>query len=160
MIRKFLFVFLYALSVNAAFGQTACPVGAAPGSPQCGPDSGTSRAAPTPPQPTGEWIKTWGAIANSSNGEAGSAVGKFSQEEAEQAALRQCAIEGASDCKVKLVYKNQCSALIASDSQSFFQASPTESRAVELAKENCEKTGASSCKVIYSECTKPVFRKY
>lgn len=44
----------------AAIAQTACPNGVAPGSPQCGPDSGTSRANPAPPQPTGRWIKTWG----------------------------------------------------------------------------------------------------
>lgn len=45
----------------SAFAQTACPNGVAPGSPQCGSDLGTSRAIPAAPQPTGEWIKTWGA---------------------------------------------------------------------------------------------------
>lgn len=76
-----------------------------------------------------------GAIANSnSTGEAGSAVGKLSEEEAERVALRQCAVGGAGDCKVQLTYKNQCSALVASDSESFFQASPTEVRAINLAK--------------------------
>lgn len=63
-----------------------------------------------------------GAIANSnSTGEAGSAVGKLSEEEAERVALRQCAVGGAGDCKVQLTYKNQCSALVASDSESFFR---------------------------------------
>lgn len=63
--RYFIFVFLFL--ANNAYAQTACPNGVAPGSPQCGPDSGTSRGEIPlpPPQPTGEWIKTWGAIVNS-----------------------------------------------------------------------------------------------
>ncbi|APP74566.1 DUF4189 domain-containing protein [Xanthomonas vesicatoria] len=145
----------------AAFAQTACPVGVAPGSPQCGPDSGTSRANEAPPQPTGEWIKTWGAIAGSdSTGEAGTAANKISQTEAEEAAIRQCEIGGAGDCKIDLVYRNQCAALVSGDSGSFFQASPTEQRAIEIAKRKCAKNGGGSCKVVYSECTSPIFRKY
>lgn len=60
--RYLLFVFLFL--ANNAYAQTACPNGVAPGSPQCGPDSGTSRGEIPlpPPQPTGEWIKTWGQL--------------------------------------------------------------------------------------------------
>ncbi|WP_372176894.1 DUF4189 domain-containing protein [Xanthomonas axonopodis pv. phyllanthi] len=163
MARTFLFIFLNAISLGAAFGQTACPVGVAPGSPQCGSDSGTSRGetpAP-PPRPTGEWIKTWGAIANSSaTGGAGTTVGKLSENEAKRAALRQCAANRATDCKVKLTYQNQCAALISSSSQTFFQASPTEARAINLATKSCEESDSGSCKVMYSECTKPIFNKY
>lgn len=37
-------------SANSVLSQTACPSGVAPGSPQCGPDSGTSRGdLPIPP---------------------------------------------------------------------------------------------------------------
>ncbi|WP_406645253.1 DUF4189 domain-containing protein [Pseudomonas quasicaspiana] len=148
-------------ALASAFAQTACPGGVAPGSPQCGPDSGTSRADSAPARPTGEWIKTWGAIAHSRTmGEAGSAVGKLSEGEAEQAALRQCAIEGTSDCKVSLTYYNQCAALVASDSQSFFQASVSERRSIKLAKESCEESNSGTCKVIYSECTEPIFWRY
>ncbi|WP_082925799.1 DUF4189 domain-containing protein [Xanthomonas nasturtii] len=163
MVRIFLFIFLNAISLGAAFGQTACPVGIAPGSPQCGSDSGTSRgdAPAPPPRPTGEWIKTWGAIANSSTtGGAGTTVGKLSENEARQAALRQCAAGGATDCKVKLTYQNQCSALVSSSSETFFQASPTETRAINLATKSCEKSDGGLCKVMYSECTKPIFNKY
>lgn len=65
---RFRFLFLLNLFLSGvAFGQTACAVGVAPGSPQCGPDSGTSRGdiPDPPPRPTGEWLKTWGAIAGS-----------------------------------------------------------------------------------------------
>ena len=161
MLRTTLFSLLMLTAFAPAFAQTACPGGVAPGSPQCGPDSGTSRADSAPARPSGEWIKTWGAIAHSrTTGEAGSAVGKLSEGEAEQAALRQCAIEGTSDCKVSLTYYNQCAALVASDSQSFFQASVSERRSIKLAKESCEESNSGTCKVIYSECTEPIFWRY
>ncbi len=161
MLRTTAFSLLMLTAFASAFAQTACPGGVAPGSPQCGPDSGTSRADSAPARPTGEWIKTWGAIAHSrTTGEAGSAVGKLSEGEAEQAALRQCAIEGTSDCKVSLTYYNQCAALVASDSQSFFQASVSERRSIKLAKESCEESNSGTCKVIYSECTEPIFWRY
>ncbi|MCD5978250.1 DUF4189 domain-containing protein [Pseudomonas sp. CDFA 611] len=161
MLRTTAFSLLMLTALASAFAQTACPGGVAPGSPQCGPDSGTSRADSAPARPTGEWIKTWGAIAHSRTmGEAGSAVGKLSEGEAEQAALRQCAIEGTSDCKVSLTYYNQCAALVASDSQSFFQASVSERRSIKLAKESCEESNSGTCKVIYSECTEPIFWRY
>ncbi|MEA5148544.1 DUF4189 domain-containing protein [Xanthomonas arboricola] len=144
-----------------ASGQTRCPIGTQMGSMQCIPDTPEMRGELTPSSaPTGEWIKTWGAIANSnSTGEAGSAVGKLSEEEAERVALRQCAVGGAGDCKVQLTYKNQCSALVASDSESFFQASPTEVRAINLAKKSCKASNSGPCNVVYSECTKPIFIK-
>ncbi|WP_456361848.1 DUF4189 domain-containing protein [Xanthomonas arboricola] len=132
------------------------------GSIQCIPDTPDMQGQQAEPSgPKGEWIKTWGAIANSSStGEAGTTVGKLSENEARQAALRQCAVGGAADCKVKLTYQNQCSALVSSSSQTFFQASPTEARAINLAQKSCEESDSGSCKVMYSECTKPIFRKY
>ncbi|RFF51650.1 DUF4189 domain-containing protein [Xanthomonas campestris] len=156
-------IFLSFLFIDVSLAQTACPNGVAPGSPQCGPDSGTSRGSiPTPPpRPTGEWIKTWGAIARSSStGEAGSAVGKISEREAQQAAIRQCALGGAGDCEVRLSYQNQCAALVSSHSQSFYQSSSTEKIAIGLAVKSCEGSNSGSCKVVYSECSEPIFRKF
>ena len=147
--------------IPSAFAQTACPVGVNPGSPQCGPDSGTSRADSAPPRPTGEWIKTWGAIAASkSTGEAGTASGKLSESEAKEAAIRQCALSGADDCVIHLSYNNQCSAFAVSESDTFFQSSPTEQRAITLVMRYCERSGGGACKLMYSECTKPIFIKY
>lgn len=144
--------------------QTACPVGVAPGSPQCGSDSGTSRGdAPLPPpRPTGEWIKTWGAIASaSSTGEVGTTVGKLSETEARDAALHQCASGGARDCKVNLVYRNQCAALTASQrTGSFFQSAADERTATNLAMKSCKDSDGGSCRIAYSECTEPKFRKF
>lgn len=158
-----IFIFILVGEVPLAFAQTACPVGVAPGSPQCGPDSGTSRGdvSTPPPRLTGEWIKTWGAIATSqSMGEAGTSANKISEDEARETALHECALGGASDCKVHLAYHNQCAALASSPTETFFQASPTEERAAKLAMSFCKQSNSGSCKVTYSECTKPIFRKY
>jgi len=153
------------MSMGLAWGagaqaQTACPSGVGPGSAQCGPDSGTSRGDSAPPRPTGYWIKTWGAIAQSNvNGEVGTTVGRFSEEDARKDALRMCAKEGAPECKVQLVYHNQCAAIAAGSTGTTFQASQSEERATRLAKESCEKDG-DQCKVLYSECTNAVFHRY
>lgn len=137
-------------------------LGVAPGSPQCGPDSGTSRADSAPSRPTGEWIKTWGAIATSSStGEVGTTVGKLTEAEARSMAIHQCFLGGADDCKVNLDYHNQCAALTASQTTgSFFQGAATEELATDLAMKNCENSGGGSCRVVYSECTKPIFRRF
>ncbi|MCF5955679.1 DUF4189 domain-containing protein, partial [Xanthomonas perforans] len=105
-------ILLLAVIPVFAFAQTACPVGVAPGSPQCGPDSGTSRGdipAP-PPRPTGEWIKTWGAIAIADNGDAGYTKGRLTSKEAEDAALQNCQKLAGMRCAIALTFHNQCAA--------------------------------------------------
>ena len=107
---KFITYILFFLFLSFEAGaQTACPVGVAAGSAQCLPDSESSSQ---PSRPTGEWIKTWGAIASSSNGDVGSSTGKFSEQEAKDNALKICANLGNSDCKVMFTYKNQCVAVV------------------------------------------------
>ncbi|MCC8556294.1 DUF4189 domain-containing protein [Xanthomonas hortorum] len=166
MARYFCTLFLLLLLIvpYAAFGQTACPNGVAPGSPQCGPDSGTSRGdivGPSP-RPTGEWIKTWGAIAGSdSTGESGAVVGKLTREEAEKGAIRQCSQGGAIDCKVDLAYKNQCAALVGTSGRSFIEGASSEKKAVEGSMRDCSRyENDGSCKLLYSGCSDPIFKKY
>ena len=114
-----------------------------------------------PPRPTGEWIKTWGAIAGSNQtGETGAVVGKFSEDEARKAALRLCAEGEAKDCKVNLVYFNQCAALVSTKTRSFFQGAESKEIAIDLATKDCNAHGSGQCSIIYSGCTDPVFRRY
>ncbi|MCD5987903.1 DUF4189 domain-containing protein [Pseudomonas sp. CDFA 553] len=161
MLRTTAFSSLMLTAFASAFAQTACPGGVAPGSPQCGPDSGTSRADSAPARPTGEWIKTWGAIAMSkSTGEVGTVVGKLSEGDAKISAIKQCAKGGANDCAVQLFYRNQCAALAASQVDTFFQSSPIQQLAESGVKKVCDESGGGTCKVLYSECTEPLFRKY
>lgn len=136
-------------------------MGAQAGSIQCLPDEPQYGSTSAPPRSTGEWIKTWGAFAGSdSTGEAGTSANKLSESEAKAAALRQCALSGAKDCKIDLVYRNQCAAITTTPNRSYFQSAPTEQEAAEMAMKSCVKGNSGECKVLYSECTKPYFRKY
>ncbi|MEQ7993371.1 DUF4189 domain-containing protein [Xanthomonas hortorum] len=157
-------VLLLAFIPLFASAQTACPVGVQPGSPQCGPDSGTSRGDPAPPRPTGEWITTWGAIVGTDDGAGGwPSNGKFSKSDAEQDALNQCRAEGVVGCKVLLAYHNQCVAVAAPSSgkgENGIASAKTEGLAAEAASRNCRNDERGGCSVIYSTCAKPVFRKY
>ena len=152
--------------VGVSYAQTACPAGVAPGSPQCGPDSGTSRGdVPLPPpRPTGEWIKTWGAIVNAEDSsEAWASIGKLSKDAAEADAIDQCQVAGFHGCVVTFTYKNQCVAL-ASPSSTQGRAGVAAAQNLVLAEndamEVCREKGGSACSVIYKDCTKPIFRKF
>ncbi|MGK4489847.1 DUF4189 domain-containing protein [Xanthomonas hortorum] len=148
--------------VPGVIAQTRCPIGTQMGSIQCIPDTPEMQGQEPPSsKPTGEWVKTWGAIAGSdSTGEAGTSVGMVSKNEAEDTAIRRCAVNGASDCKVNLVYRNQCAALVSTQSDSFYQGSATKERAIDLAMRSCKKSNGGECKVLYSECSEPIFRRY
>lgn len=146
-----------------ASAQTACPAGVAPGSPQCGPDSGTSRGdiAPRPPVPTGEWIKTWGAVATANNGDAGVSSGRKTKEQAERDAISSCEGLESGKCKVSLAFFNQCVAAAASGQGqgSIFGAASIE-KASELALSQCEENSNTRCKITLSKCSDPIFKEY
>lgn len=108
------------------------------------------------PQPTGEWIKTWGAVANGSNGEGGISKGKFSKRDAVTAAVYQCQRGGGVDCKPTSAYYNQCIALTANSRA----GAGSIARASKLAVDLCKKNGVGQCEIVYSDCTEPYFRKY
>ncbi|MFB9114896.1 DUF4189 domain-containing protein [Xanthomonas arboricola pv. corylina] len=145
----------------AAIAQTACPNGVAPGSPQCGPDSGTSRANPAPPQPTGRWIKTWGALAKNSSGDMGFSAGKIERDNAEAEAISRCESFGAGSCQVFETFNNQCiSTAVSSSGQAGIAIAPTKEKASSLATEKCEKSFAGVCKVTLAECIRPIFEKF
>ncbi|MXV34943.1 hypothetical protein DYQ91_18945 [Xanthomonas sp. LMG 8989] len=50
--------------------------------------------------------------------------------------------------------------MVSSKSRSFYQSSATEKIAIELAVKACEESNSGSCEVAYSECSKPIFRKF
>lgn len=116
------------------------------------------------PTPTGKWVKTWGAIAMSSaTGDVGVSVAQRSKGEASRLAVANCAVDGASDCKLTYTYKNQCVALVSPASKnetSTVGRGPTKEVAVELATGTCTKRGSQGCSVLYSACSDPVFDRY
>lgn len=159
--RRFrLFTLLALLASTAASGQTACPGGVAPGSPQCGPDSSTSRGDSSPPQPTGKWIKTWGALSANSSGDIGLASGKLYKSDAAAEAVARCEAFGAGKCVAKHYFYNQCISVARAESgQSATVTGPRE-KAADLAVKECESSTNSTCAVLLTECSPPVFEKF
>ncbi|WP_343229506.1 DUF4189 domain-containing protein [uncultured Xanthomonas sp.] len=143
-----------------ALAQTACPSGVAPGSPQCGPSPGGEDGSA---RLTGEWIKTWGAIARASSGDVGSSTGRFSESDAEAGALERCAGLGNSDCKVVFTYRNQCVAVVQGPDGTGvgkIVSGATVSAAKKEALRRCKEASGSECTVIGTDCSKPYFREY
>lgn len=143
-----------------AAAQTACPSGVAPGSARCGPsgDSGAESA----PRPTGEWIKTWGAIATSPSGNGGVSSQQLSEEAARNKALENCRSAGPGECKVQITYRNQCVSLVhpTQGAGGVFMTGPTIEESVRLGKAKCAALGKGECAVKVSECSDPIFRKF
>jgi len=138
--------------------QTRCPGGTQAGSAACLPDDPGS----APPRPTGEWIKTWGALVRS-NQKVGawSSKGAFSESDARQEALNKCAAVGASDCVVDATYFNQCVAVAGSREPGInINTGKDQATAGKRALDDCQQKSSSTCSVVFSECTAPVFRKY
>ena len=113
-----------------------------------------------PPQPTGYWEKTWGAIAPSPKGGVlGTALGASSKEEAERLALEDCKAKGGAACQVDLVYHNQCAAMVVGDKRLRLQGAESIEAASALAMSRCTDSD-TNCKVYYSACTEPIFHRY
>jgi hypothetical protein len=119
-------------------------------------------------QPTARqshWLLTWGAVAmDSSTGDVGVSVGKSSKRNALREAISRCKNYGATNCKIELAYQNQCAVVAwASDGgkaiggAAITQSGPSVEVASQLALSACSKLrGGGECKIIYSDCTKPV----
>ncbi len=120
---------------------------------------------PPPSRPTGEWIKTWGSIARGAqNGDTGVAVGKLTKKEAEDEAVRQCLSWGGGGCKPLLTYHNQCVAFVHGPEDGGIGANATGG-SIEAASKSalsyCSKENdGATCKVVYSACSEPIFRRY
>jgi len=137
----------------------------------CGPTpSGVSQGADAggyintpPPRPSGEWIKTWGAIAQAPNGDTGVSSGKLSKKDAEIDALNKCGNWGAPNCNIKFTYKNQCVVSVdpvTGGSGGSIVSAASVPAAAELAKKNCEKWSGKECKESFSQCSDPFFKEY
>ena len=138
--------------------QTRCPVGTPTGSPACLPDDEGS----APRRPTGEWIKTWGALVSSNQGHgAWTSKGKFTEEDARQDALGRCQATGVADCTVDSTYFNQCVAVVTSAQRggSIVKAKD-KATAAKAALADCQNRGNSQCAVEFSDCTDPFFKRY
>lgn len=167
----FALTFLVPFSAYAEGG--SCPPGFYPiggqGVQGCAPIPGASSGAASgavdsPPVPTGEWLTTWGAVAESPTSNlVGTSANKRSKDAAESEAIRKCAAEGARDCRATVSYYNQC---VAYSAPSTGKGRGSVNTAVDIdtvranALRSCRDTGGGSCVIAYSECSKPVFREF
>lgn len=114
-----------------------------------------------PPQPSGYWEKTWGAIVgHSSQPILGAAVGAKSEDEAKRSALADCKAKGGgSGCRLDLTYYNQCAVLVTGDNLYNTARAESIERAAQLGMTKCVESD-TNCRVYYSACTEPIFHKY
>lgn len=152
--------------------QYVCPAGVPWNDPRCirqpiESDSNLSR--PELLRPLGQWKTTWGAIALAeSTGDVGVVVGKYLESEAQHEAMNRCAEHGAKDCKLQFAYENQCAVIAwaSEDGQlvggaAVVRGGPSIEDATQGALASCSsRRNGGECKIVYSDCTKPVFEKF
>ena len=114
------------------------------------------------PLPRTRYMDRWGGIAFSdATSAAGDVIGRDSKVLAESEALRQCARNGARDCKMILKHRNQCAAWVMPSEKRMGAAGglgtgSSEALAVVAAKRNCADPSQKGCHVVYSACSLPV----
>ncbi|MCW1979375.1 DUF4189 domain-containing protein [Xanthomonas campestris] len=170
-LRATAFIFLLFLS-HSAMAEQGCPPGQYPiggqGAIACAPmPQGQTQQAQ--PSPVGKWVKTWGAVVldESEVGALGVSTGKLSKNDAQQAALLNCAKVGGTACREWTTYRNQCIAVAEpySDGRSVpgslqFVTGPSSEKNNSEASRKCSSTNKISCRVIYSACSEPIFEKF
>lgn len=165
--RLIFFSIFSLMSVSVAWAQCAGPSlgGSNPGcsipindpsSPYYTPDS---EIPSPPPQPLGEWVKTWGAIAKDKNGLTTVSVGQSSKSEAQDKALNDCIAGGGDGCRSVFAYRNQCVAIAAGTKSSYVSTESIEKSKKE-ALQKCIDIGGGRCEIAYAECTEPIFKRY
>lgn len=169
-LNKFMVLLLiYFFFSEGALAEGRCPPGQYPVGGQgvlgCAPIPGYgNQGGQAAPVPSGRWLTTWGAIAESSSTDlVGISVGEASQEAAERVALGKCAAEGDPNCSISMTYHNQCVAIAIPSSgkgHAAYANGPDESEVLDRAIARCGDTGGGECIRYYSDCSRPVFIPY
>ncbi len=107
-----------------------------------------------PPQE--RWADRWGAFSSASSGVSGGVQDMASKRQAEKSALAECKAKGGNDCRVDIVYYNQCGAVASGGGHMGSARAATEREAVEIAIATCEKGGGSNCQLYFMGCSYPV----
>ncbi|MCL1526850.1 DUF4189 domain-containing protein [Xanthomonas nasturtii] len=117
------------------------------------------------PHPSGKWIKTWRAIASDGADNLGVSTGKLKKSEAEQEAIGNCQSTSNNKCYIIHSYKNQCAAVAEPSRLGRIERASSNGPSIEIASRDalslCQKRNSGDdCKVIYKECSEPIFKKY
>lgn len=132
-----------------------------------GPSKGVVNCAPLPssddPSVQREqgprWQRRWGAIAldfGASNVGLGASASALSKSAAKREALADCRAKGGQDCRINLVYGNQCAVVIAATGYSRSHGNATVEIAAERGMKLCEAEGFGNCQIYYKACSLPV----
>jgi len=179
---RWIFFLLISCATIGAKAEQGCPPGQIPAQAggnvtSCGPipDGYYQQQTPAAPTPSGEWIRTWGAISVGSVDSTtiyGVNTGKLSKSEAEEDSLRRCSSRAGDSCKVYFTYYNQCVAIAepqvgglpAPSGVIRFISAATISQASSESSKRCvdynKGIAGAKCKVIYTACTEPIFRQF
>lgn len=147
-------------AVGSVSAEQGCPDGFIPnaaGTPgaQCVPGRAPDWGDGSPQAPRAYWQKRWGAISfDADAGKFGASNAMASKRKAEKAAIDHCESKGASNCKVVLIYNNQCGAMAFGDGNLTVANAPTQGEADASAMDGCAaKVGRGKCKIYYSDCS-------
>jgi hypothetical protein len=114
--------------------------------------------------PTGKWTSKWGAIlVDSIVGDIGATDNELSESAAKRIARERCEKHGAKNCEVALIYANQCGVIAwpsVVDAKVISRAGTTIEVASEIALSECASISGAICKIVYSQCSMPVFDKF
>lgn len=160
-----IFVLLAAGAGDALGQQRPGGNGPLPGDPGYG-GGVRQQQMPHAPRPIGEWVKTWGAIAEgkSKPGYSGSGrvTGALTKEEAESRALGECHLFGGSECAVLVTYYDECVALAygPEGTGAFAKASSMEMAGVRALSYCSQRNNGADCKIDDIRCSEPRFTRY
>jgi hypothetical protein len=117
---------------------------------QAGAPAGVSLSAPGP-----EYETRWGAIAVDMNVKTyGGIEGLDSKRSAKKAAINECKKYNGKNCKILIVYYNQCGVLASGDTYSITARGPDIYETAERAVNACSKQ-SQNCKPYYGGCSYP-----
>lgn len=151
---------IFSCGVGArAHAEGGCPPGQYPQQGQgwhsCVPVPG-GNAATSEPTSGPAWRNSWQAVAaDIPKGILGSAVGKLSPMEAQDAALDDCKAKGGTNCVLQMSHGNGCIAMAVGSSRLRIISAPSQGKAEKSAMAACSAED-TACKIFYSECSLPV----
>lgn len=151
---------LMLFSIRAQDGVGGCPSGQIPYSgsdvTSCGPiPNGYDQQTTLPQRSHPQWTSSWGAIAtDASKGILSGVTDRLSREDAQKMAFDDCKIKGGTQCKLQVVYDNQCAVMILGDKVFNVANAVTLDKATKLGMQKCN-AESTNCHVYYSACSLP-----
>jgi hypothetical protein len=132
------------------------PISCAP-IPSYAQNPGQQAAPQIPQQPPERWQDHFGAIATDTHvGALGAATNLVNQDNAATTAIADCRSKGGLACKIEIVYRNECAAMIVGHPGYAIATGTIMSEAAQKGMKMCTESGNTSCHVYYSACSLPV----